>query len=67
MHRVQAVLERTTDWDREVTSEIRRPDRTVALTAANPPSERAGNPRADAERLASWSPVRVSPCIELFI
>lgn len=34
MDRVQGVLERTTDWDREVTSEIRWPDRVVTVTAA---------------------------------
>lgn len=33
MGRVQAVLDRTTDWDREVTSEIRWPDRVVTVTA----------------------------------
>lgn len=33
MRRVQAVLEQTTDWDREVTSELRWPDRAVTLTA----------------------------------
>ncbi len=33
MSRVRAILERTTDWDRPVTSEIRSPDRIVSVTA----------------------------------
>ncbi|HEV2357469.1 MAG TPA: DinB family protein [bacterium] len=33
MRETRATLARTTDWDREVTSEIRWPDRVVAVTA----------------------------------
>jgi uncharacterized damage-inducible protein DinB len=33
MDRVRAIFERTTDWDRRITSEIRAPDRVVSVTA----------------------------------